>query len=43
MRFLRVAAGAEDPKRAFLLGRLRLSGDAWWAVRTLSAMDRPAP
>jgi len=41
VRFLRVAAGAEDPKKAFLLGRLRLSGDAFWAVRTLASMDRP--
>ena len=42
VRFLKVAAGAEDPKKAFLLGRLRLSGDAIWAVRTLAGMDRPA-
>ena len=41
VRFLRVAAGAEDPKKAFLLGRLRISGDPVWAVRTLAAMDRP--
>ena len=42
VRFLRVAAGAEDPKKAFLLGRLRITGDPIWAVRTLAAMDRPA-
>ena len=41
VRFLRVAAGAEDPKVAFLLGRLRISGDPVWAVRTLAGMDRP--
>ena len=41
VRFLRVAAGAEDPKKAFLLGRLRISGDPVWAVRTLASMDRP--
>ena len=41
VRFLKVAAGAEGPKKAFLLGRLRLSGDAFWAVQTLRSMDRP--
>lgn len=38
--FLRVAAGAEDPRRAFLLGRLRISGDPIWAARTLGSMRR---
>ena len=42
VRFLRVAAGGEDPRKAFLLGRLRITGAPIWAVRTLAAMDRPA-
>lgn len=40
VRFLKVAAGAEDPRRAFLLGRLRISGDPIWAARTLGGMRR---
>lgn len=41
VRFLRVAAGAQDPKRLVLTGRMRVSGDILWAVTTLSGM-RPA-
>ena len=41
VRFLRVAAGAADPTRMFLLGRLRISGDPLWAARTLSGMSSP--
>lgn len=39
VRFLRVAAGAQDPKRLVLTGRLRLGGDVVWAVTTLSGMQ----
>lgn len=41
VRFLRVAAGAADPKRMFLLGRLRISGDPLWAALTLGGMSSP--
>ena len=40
VRFLKVAAGTEDPRRAFLLGRLRISGDPLWAARTLGGLRR---
>ena len=40
LRFLRVAAGAQDPKRLVLTGRMRIGGDALWAVTTLSGMRR---
>lgn len=40
VRFLRVAAGAQDPKRLVLTGRMRLSGDAVWAVTALSGMQQ---
>jgi len=41
VRFLRVAAGAADPKRMFLTGRLRIGGDPLWAARTLGGMNSP--
>jgi len=41
VRFLRVAAGAADPKWMFLTGRLRISGDPLWAARTLGGMNSP--
>lgn len=37
VRFLRVAAGAADPVRMLLTGRLRISGDPLWAARVLSS------
>ena len=40
VRFLRVAAGAQDPTRLVLTGRLRLGGDAVWAVTTLAGLQR---
>ena len=40
VRFLRVAAGAQDPKRLVLTGRLRLGGDALWAVAALAGSQR---
>ena len=40
VRFLRVAAGAQDPKRLVLTGRLRLGGDALWAVTTLAGLQQ---
>ncbi len=40
LRFLRVAAGAQDPKRLVLTGRMRIGGDALWAVTTLAGMRR---
>ena len=39
VRFLKVAAGAQDPKRLVLTGRMRLSGDVLWAVATLAGMQ----
>ena len=42
VRFLRVAAGAADPKLLVLTGRLRISGDLVWAVTTLTGMSAPA-
>ena len=41
VRFLRVAAGALDPKLLVLTGRLRISGDLVWAVSTLTGMSSP--
>lgn len=38
LRFLRVAAGAADPKRLVLTGRMRLGGDVVWAVVTLAGL-----
>ena len=38
VRLLRVAVGAQDPKRLAVLGRLRLSGDVVWAVTTLGSL-----
>ncbi len=35
VRFLRVAAGAQDPKALVLTGRLRIGGDLLWAVGSL--------
>lgn len=40
VRFLRVAAGAQDPKRLVLTGRLRLGGDTIWAVTTLAGLQQ---
>lgn len=40
VRFLRIAAGAQDPKRLVLTGRLRLGGDALWAVTTLAGLQQ---
>ncbi|HEU0104011.1 MAG TPA: SCP2 sterol-binding domain-containing protein [Mycobacteriales bacterium] len=40
VRFLRVAAGAQDPKRLVLTGRLRLGGDVVWAVTSLAGLQR---
>lgn len=40
VRFLRVAAGAQDPKLLVLTGRLRLGGDAMWAVTALAGSRR---
>ncbi len=40
LRFLRVAAGAQDPTRLVLTGRLRIGGDTVWAVTTLAGMQR---
>ena len=40
VRFLRVAAGAQDPKRLVLTGRMRLGGDVVWAVTTLAGLRR---
>lgn len=39
VRFLRVAAGAQDPKRLVLTGRLRIGGDVVWAVTVLSGLQ----
>ena len=41
VRFLRVAAGAADPKWMFLTGALRIGGDPLWAARTLGGMSSP--
>lgn len=40
VRFLRVAAGATDPRWLFLTRKLRLDGDVVWAVGILAGMDR---
>ena len=40
VRFLRVAAGASDPKRLVLTGRMRLGGDVVWAVTSLAGLQR---
>ena len=40
VRFLRIAAGAEDPKRLVVTGRLKLSGDVLWTVTTLGSLRR---
>jgi hypothetical protein len=40
VRFLRVAAGAQDPKRLVFTGRMRLGGDVLWAVPTLAGLQR---
>ena len=40
LRFLRVAAGAADPKLLVLTGRLRLGGDVVWAVATLAGLQQ---
>jgi hypothetical protein len=40
VRFLRVAAGAQDPKRLVLTGRMRFGGDALWAVTTLAGLQQ---
>lgn len=40
VRFLRVAAGAQDPQRLVLTGRMRLSGDLVWAVSSLVGLKR---
>jgi len=40
VRFLKVAAGAQDPKRLVVTGRMRLSGDLVWAVATLAGMQQ---
>lgn len=40
VRFLRIAAGAQDPKWLVLSGRLRLSGDVVWAVATLAGLQQ---
>ena len=40
LRFLRVAAGAQDPKRLVLTGRMRLGGDVVWAVTTLAGLQQ---
>jgi hypothetical protein len=40
VRFLRVAAGAQDPKRLVFTGRMRLGGDAVWAVTSLAGLQR---
>lgn len=39
VRFLKLAAGAADPTRLVLTGRLRLSGDAFWAATTLAGLS----
>ena len=39
--FLRIAAGAADPKRMLLLRRLTISGDLLWAATTLGGMSSP--
>ena len=41
VRFLRVAAGATDPKLLVLTGRLRITGDPLWAVTTLAGLSSP--
>lgn len=41
VRFLRVAAGAADPKLLFLTRRLRISGDPIWAATTLAGLGAP--
>ena len=38
VRFLRVAAGAVDPKRLVLSGRMTIGGDAIWLVRVLGGL-----
>jgi len=43
VRFLRVAAGAADPKWMFVTGALRISGDPLWAARTLGGLNSPEP
>ena len=40
VRFLRIAVGAQDPKRLVVTGRLRLSGDVVWAVTTLASLKQ---
>ena len=41
VRFLRVAAGAADPKLLVLTGRLRITGDQIWAVTALAGLSSP--
>ncbi len=40
VRFLRVAAGAQDAKRLVVTGRMRIGGDVLWAVTSLAGMRR---
>ncbi len=40
VRFLRIAVGAQDPKRLVVTGRLRLSGDVLWAATTLASLKQ---